>query len=171
MHFDYYTQNCLHYFQDDIVPSSSVSKESACKAGDLGSIPGSGRSPGGGHGNPLQYSCLENPHGQRSLEGYSPWGRKVSDTSLPSPLPLSLTGFIYLGNVNHNMAPKAQTIQKEILREVSPPTPAPVTVSPSFLTCSRPSVAVPKLDDFFFILPVCHEHRCAEANIFLLSHT
>ena len=39
---------------------------------DLGSIPGSGRPPGGGHGNPLQYSCLENPHGQKSLVGYSP---------------------------------------------------------------------------------------------------
>ena len=36
-------------------------KESACNAGDLGSIPGSGRSPGEGNGNPLQYSCLENP--------------------------------------------------------------------------------------------------------------
>ena len=36
-------------------------------------------SPGGGHGNPLQYSCLENPHGQRSLVGYSPWGHKESD--------------------------------------------------------------------------------------------
>ena len=36
-----------------------------------GSIPGSGRSPGGGHGNPLQYSCLENPHGQRGLVGYN----------------------------------------------------------------------------------------------------
>ena len=36
-------------------------KESACDAGDLDSIPGLGRSPGGGHGNPLQYSCLENP--------------------------------------------------------------------------------------------------------------
>ena len=44
--------------------------------GDLGSIPGLGRSPGGGHGNPLQYSCLENLHGQRSLVGYSPWGHK-----------------------------------------------------------------------------------------------
>ena len=41
---------------------------------DLGSIPGSGSSPGGGHGNALQYSCLENSHGQRSLAGYSPWG-------------------------------------------------------------------------------------------------
>ena len=37
-------------------------------------MPGLGRSPGGGHGNSLQYSCLENPHGQRSLAGYSPWG-------------------------------------------------------------------------------------------------
>ena len=36
-------------------------------------------SPGGGHGNPLQYSCLENPRGQRSLVGYSPWGCKESD--------------------------------------------------------------------------------------------
>ena len=40
---------------------SSADKESACNAGDLGSIPGLGRSPGGGNGNPLQYSCLENP--------------------------------------------------------------------------------------------------------------
>ena len=39
----------------------SQDKESACDAGDLGSILGSGRSPGGGNGNPLQYSCLENP--------------------------------------------------------------------------------------------------------------
>ena len=46
---------------------------------DMGSIPGSGRSAGGGHGNPLQYCCLENPHGQRSLVGYSPQGRKESD--------------------------------------------------------------------------------------------
>ena len=48
---------------------------------DAGSIPGSGRSPGGGHGNPLQCSCLENPHGQRNLADYSPWGRKESDTT------------------------------------------------------------------------------------------
>jgi len=61
--------------------SSSVDKESTCNAGDLGSIPGLGRSPGGGHGNPLQYSCVENPRGQRSLAGYSPWGHKESDTT------------------------------------------------------------------------------------------
>ena len=42
-------------------PAGSDSKESACNAGDLGLIPGLGRSPGGGHGNPRQYYCLENP--------------------------------------------------------------------------------------------------------------
>ena len=47
--------------------------------GDSGLIPGLGRSAGGGHGNPLQYSRLENPHGQRSLAGYSSWGHKESD--------------------------------------------------------------------------------------------
>ena len=55
----------------------SDSKESSCNAGDLGLIPGLGRSPGGGHGNPLQYSCLENPNGLRSLVGYGPWGGRV----------------------------------------------------------------------------------------------
>ena len=44
----------------DILSDSSVGKESACQAGDVGSIPGSGRSPVGGNGNTLQYSCLEN---------------------------------------------------------------------------------------------------------------
>ena len=48
-------------------PGSSAGKESACNAGGPSLSPGLGRSPGGGHGNPLQYSCLENPHGQRSL--------------------------------------------------------------------------------------------------------
>ena len=45
----------------------SGGKEATCNAGDLGSIPGLGRSPEGGQGYPLQYSCLENLHGQRSL--------------------------------------------------------------------------------------------------------
>ena len=56
-------------------------REFACNASVPHSIPGSGRSPGEGHGNPLQYSCLENPLVQRSLAGYSPWGCKESDTS------------------------------------------------------------------------------------------
>ena len=62
-------------------PGGSDSKESACNVGDLVLIPGLGGSLGGGHGNPLQYSYLENLHGQRSLAGYSPWGHKESDTT------------------------------------------------------------------------------------------
>ena len=54
------------------------SKESACNAGDLGLIPGSGRSLAEGNGYPLQYSCLENSM-ERSLVSYSPWGHKESD--------------------------------------------------------------------------------------------
>ena len=69
----------------------SDGKESACNAGDLGSISGLGRSAEGGHGNPLQYSCLENPHGQRRLAGYSPWGHKESD--MTEQLTLSLLLF------------------------------------------------------------------------------
>ena len=49
-------------------PGSSAGKEFACNAGDLGLLSGLGRSSG--HDNPLQYSCLENPHGQRCLVGY-----------------------------------------------------------------------------------------------------
>jgi len=63
-----------------------ILKESSCNADNPGSIPGSGRSPGEGNGNPLQYSCLENPmdgesHGQGILAGYSPRGHKESDTT------------------------------------------------------------------------------------------
>ena len=55
-------------------PGSSAGKESACNAGDLGSTPGLGRFPGGGHDNPLHYSCLENPHRQMRLVGYKSMG-------------------------------------------------------------------------------------------------
>ena len=61
----------------------SDSKESACNVGDLSLIPGLGRSSGGGHGNTFQYSCLENPQGQRSLVGYSPRDCKESDVTEP----------------------------------------------------------------------------------------
>ena len=62
-------------------PGSSDGKEPASNAREPGSVTALGRSSEGGHGNPLQPSCLENPHGQRSLVGYSPWGRKESDTT------------------------------------------------------------------------------------------
>ena len=58
-----------------------ICKESACNAGDLGSVPGLRGSPRGEYGSPLQYSCLENPHGQRSLAVYNPGGRKESDAT------------------------------------------------------------------------------------------
>ena len=73
-------------------------EESACNAGDLGFISGLRKFPGGGHGNPLRY-CLENPHGQRILAGYTFYGGRKEldttehehwDTSLPSPQVASL---------------------------------------------------------------------------------
>ena len=62
-------------------PGGSDSKESTCSAGGPGSIPGLRRSPGEGNGNPLQYSCLENPHSQRSLASYSPRGHQELNTT------------------------------------------------------------------------------------------
>ena len=70
--------NCSFYYNFVVsymgLPGGSDSKKSFCSAGDLGSILGLGRAPGGGYGNSPSYSCLENPHGQRSLVGDSPWG-------------------------------------------------------------------------------------------------
>ena len=64
-----------------LFPGGSDSKVSAHNAGDPGSIPGLGRSPGEGSGNPLQYSCLENSVDGGAWLGYSPWGRKESETT------------------------------------------------------------------------------------------
>ena len=60
-------------------PVYSDGKGSTCSVRDLSLIPQLGRSPRGRHGNPLLCPCLENPHGQRNLVGYSPWGHKESD--------------------------------------------------------------------------------------------
>ena len=68
---------CLHWG----FPYGSVGKEFICNGGDLGLIPGLERVSGEGNGNPLQYSCLDNPHGQRNLAGYSPWPPKELDTA------------------------------------------------------------------------------------------
>ena len=57
-------------------PGDAVVKNPLANAGDMDSIPGSGRFPGEGNSNPLQYSCLGTSHGQRSLAGYSSWGGK-----------------------------------------------------------------------------------------------
>jgi len=63
-------------------PGGSAGKESTCSAGNPGSILGSGSSPGEGNSNPLQYSCVESPHGQRSLVGYTVHGVAKSLTRL-----------------------------------------------------------------------------------------
>ena len=60
-------------------PHGSSVKNLPVNADDVGLIPGSGRSPGEGNGNPLHYSCLEKSHGQRRLVGYSLWDHKKSD--------------------------------------------------------------------------------------------
>ena len=62
-------------------PGGSEGKASACIAGDLGSIPGSGRSHGEGNGNPLQYSCLGKIPWAEKPGKLSPWGCKGSDTT------------------------------------------------------------------------------------------
>ena len=72
---------CMLISYPDGFPGGSDGKAPAHSAGDPGLIPGLGRSIGGGHGNPIQYSHLENPHGQRSLAGCSLWGHKESDTT------------------------------------------------------------------------------------------
>ena len=73
------TQGCCLKYNNH--HNGSDGKESAYSVGGLGLIPGLRRPPGGGHSNPLQYSCLEKPRGSRSLAGCSPWGRKASDTA------------------------------------------------------------------------------------------
>ena len=78
----------LSFPEDYLCPGVSqavlVVKNLPASAGDVkkkvGLIPGSRRSPGWQHGNPLQYSCLENAHGQRRLAGYPSWGCKELDT-------------------------------------------------------------------------------------------
>ena len=62
-------------------PHSSVGKESACNVGDMGSIPGSGSCPGEGNGNPLQYSCLENPTDRGAWQATVHGVAKESDTT------------------------------------------------------------------------------------------
>ena len=69
--FGYHTENFdLSVYSGK--PCGSDGKESTCNAGDLDLIPQSERFPGERIGYSVQYSCLENPHGQRSLAGYSP---------------------------------------------------------------------------------------------------
>ena len=89
---------CIICFPDSVVinnlpPNAEDSRHS-------GSIPGSGRSPGEGTGNPLQYSWLEDSMDRRSLAGYSPWGCKESDMTDCTQYIIYI---IYLGKVNRSI--------------------------------------------------------------------
>ena len=97
----------------------SESKGSACNAGDLGLIPGLGRSPGEGNVQPFSYSCLENPHGQRSLAGYSPEGSKESDTTeQQSTAHISLTDVVFgLTSISEKMIPYIPIVRVPILEK------------------------------------------------------
>ena len=77
----FWSKQTLMKITSGLFLGSSADEEPACNAGDPSSIPGSESSPGEGIGYPLQHSCLENPHGQRSLAGYSPQGRRQLDTT------------------------------------------------------------------------------------------
>ena len=76
----------------------SDSKESACNVGDLGSVLGLGRSPREGHGNPLQYSCLENPMDRGAWQATSPCGCKEADMTEQLTHSLSYPGMELLGH-------------------------------------------------------------------------
>ena len=83
---------------------SSVGKEAACNAGDPGSIPGSGRSPGEGNGNPLQYSCLENPMDRGAWQATVPGVARV-EHDLVTKLPLLLLLLQCFKNQNEGKNP------------------------------------------------------------------
>ena len=96
-------------------PSGSVGKESACSAGDAGSIPGAGRSPGRGHGNLLQYSCLENPT-DRVGHDWSDWAcipQCKIKSNPPQKKPQTNKSISYL--VNHKECSKIFLIQASVL--------------------------------------------------------
>ena len=77
-----FLQRMTHYTGEVFIFCGASGKESACQCSrHQGSTPELGRSPEEGNGNPVQYSCHGEFHGQRSLEGYSPWGRKEMGTN------------------------------------------------------------------------------------------
>ena len=84
------------------------------------------KSPGAGHGNPLQYSCLENPHGQRSLAGYSPWGAELDMTErlgMHAPTYVHTVGYIDLSIYIQLLIIYKYCTQTEIEDVCVPPSP------------------------------------------------
>ena len=121
-------------------PGSSDGKESVCSAGDPGSIPGSGRYPGEGNGNPLQYPCLEKSHGQRSLVGCNPWGRKES--SMIEQLTQTQSTFHFFWNMTQ-LTPPQKLFLSWLLWEMT--VVILIWPSQSFLLFHLPSIILPIL--------------------------
>ena len=121
-----------HYYWG--FPGGSDGKESTCNAADLASIPGLGRSPGGGHGNPLQCSCLENRHGQRSLVDYSPWSCKESDTTKRLSTHIVITTTIYTCLFHPLKFTLDMVLTKKPVLPTTPPTPLAPYDETLFLT-------------------------------------
>ena len=96
------------------LPGGSVVKNPPANAGDLGSIPGLGRSPGEGHGYPLQYACPEESHGQRTLVGYSPWGHKGVRHDLAAKEPAPLLGHLS-HSASYNHKPRKGALSSSLL--------------------------------------------------------
>ena len=109
-------------------------KESTCSERDLISVPGLGRFPGVGHGNPLQYSCLQNSHGQRSLVGYSPWGHRESDMTEQQSTAQHIPVFLGLSPLNDTFLILSWSFPKLILL---PNCLLPFCDGSSFLTLSE----------------------------------
>ena len=116
-------------------PSGSDGKESACNAGDLGLIPGLRRSPGGGHSNPLQYSCLENPMErgawQATVHGVTKNQTRLSDFTSLHFIHVSMT-----------------------FSQIIPPSPSP-TESKSLL-CTSASLLLSRMQDYRYHLSKFH---------------
>ena len=113
VHIHTYTYGC---------PGGSVSKESACNTRDIkdmGSIPGSGRSPRKGNGNPTPVFLPGESHGQRSLAGYSPWGRKELDTT-EWPTHTQKTYILYIHTHKHKKEYYYSAIKKNEIMPYAP---------------------------------------------------
>ena len=81
-----FTCKVIHIYIFMGFPGVSDSKKSACDTGDLGSVPGLGRSPGEGNSDPLQYSCLKNSKDREAWQTKGPWDHRESDTTERLPL-------------------------------------------------------------------------------------
>ena len=93
------------YTLHKVFPNSSVSKESACYARDLGLIPGSGRSPGEGNNNPLQYSCLENP-----VDRGAWWATVHGVIRVRHDLATEERDTLHKSVMNNNLTPRLHTV-------------------------------------------------------------